>query len=423
MIKFLLYGLIRDKSRSRLPVIVVSIGVMLTVFLHAYIKGFMGDTIEMNAKFSGGHLKVMTNEYYANMQQLPNDLAVIGAESVLDKLRTEYPSAEWAPRIRFGGLADAPDANGETKEQGPVSGLGVDLLSPSSKEAERLNLAKSIVRGALPKERGETLVSEMLSVRLGIGPGDRFTLISSTMYGGMAIYNLTVSGTVSIGQEALDRGMIIADIEDVREALNMEDATGEILGFLKTGYYDDNIARDMAEVFNTEQGGSGPFDPVMKTLSQEGSMTTYISMSDSWAAYISMDFILAMSLVRWNAGLLGGLRRYGEVGIRLAIGEGKNHVYGSMIAESVMIGIAGSVAGTIIGLAFAWLLQEYGIDISKAMKGSAILVPDIIRARITAADYYIGFIPGLISTLIGTMLSGIGIYKRQTANLFKELEA
>ena len=42
MIRFLLKGLLRDKSRSRLPVIVVAIGVMLTVFLHAYINGFYG---------------------------------------------------------------------------------------------------------------------------------------------------------------------------------------------------------------------------------------------------------------------------------------------------------------------------------------------------------------------------------------------
>jgi putative ABC transport system permease protein len=31
--------------------------------------------------------------------------------------------------------------------------------------------------------------------------------------------------------------------------------------------------------------------------------------------------------------------------------------------------------------------------------------------------------PGLLSTVIGTMLSGVGIYRRQTAKLFKELEA
>lgn len=43
MIRFLIKGLLRDRSRSLLPVIVVTAGVMLTVAMHAYIKGFMGD--------------------------------------------------------------------------------------------------------------------------------------------------------------------------------------------------------------------------------------------------------------------------------------------------------------------------------------------------------------------------------------------
>ncbi len=85
-------------------------------------------------------------------------------------------------------------------------------------------------------------------------------------------------------------------------------------------------------------------------------------------------------------------------------------------------GIAGSVAGTIIGLFFAWLLQKYGINASGMMEGSAVMIPSHIRARIQPVDFWIGFIPGLISTVIGTMLAGIGIYKRQTAKLFRELE-
>ncbi len=42
-------------------------------------------------------------------------------------------------------------------------------------------------------------------------------------------------------------------------------------------------------------------------------------------------FIGAMSIVLWNAGLLGGLRRYGEFGIRLAMGETKPKIYKSLI--------------------------------------------------------------------------------------------
>ena len=113
----------------------------------------------------------------------------------------------------------------------------------------------------------------------------------------------------------------------------------------------------------------------MKSLSQQGSMGQYVNMSEYWANYIALVFIIAMSLVLWNAGLLGGLRRYGEVGVRLAMGEEKGHVYRTMIYESIMIGIAGSVIGTFFGLFFAWLIQKYGIDISGLMKGSSIMMP------------------------------------------------
>ncbi|MBW6500045.1 MAG: FtsX-like permease family protein [Bacteroidales bacterium] len=424
MIKFLFKGLLRDKSRSRLPIIVVAVGVMLTVFLHAYIVGFMGDTIETNARFSTGHVKVMTRAYSDNMQQIPNDLAITGISSLLEDLDREFPGFEWTPRIQFGGLVDAPDESGETKSQGPAMGFGMDLLSESSGEAERLNLQKSLVRGKLPGSPGEILLSETFSRKLKVNPGERVTLISSTMLGGMAIHNFTISGTLFFGQEALDRGTIIADIEDVRMALDMEDATGEILGFFLDGFYNDDLALSEADRFNATFGSvSDEFAPVMKSLSRQGGMGTYVNLAKGWSTYISLIFIFAMSLVLWNAGLLGGLRRYGEVGIRLAMGEEKGHVYRSMIIESVMIGIIGSVFGTILGLSFAWLVQEYGINISGMMQGSAMLMPEAIRARITPPDFYIGFLPGIAATVIGTMLSGIGIYKRQTARLFKELEA
>jgi putative ABC transport system permease protein len=148
-----------------------------------------------------------------------------------------------------------------------------------------------------------------------------------------------------------------------------------------------------------------------------------VKLADSMSTYVTVIFVLAMSLVLWNAGLLSGLRRYGEVGVRLAIGEEKGHVYRSMILESVFVGVAGSTVGTAIGLFFAWLIQTYGIDISGMMQGASMMMPSTIRARITPVDFYLGYIPGLISTVLGTMLAGIGIYRRQTARLFKELEA
>jgi putative ABC transport system permease protein len=333
---------------------------------------------------------------------------------------------EWVERIKFGGLIDVPDEEGETRSQGPAAGMALDLLSENTGEAERLHLGQSLVRGALPSEPGQVLLSEDFSRKLEVDPGDPVTLIGSTMHGGMAIHNFTLAGTVRFGNTGMDRGTIIADLKDVQDALDMQDAASELYGFFPGGFYDDELADPVVERFNAQFADPGDeYAPVMLRLRDQEGLDLYVGLTDSMGAIVTFVFMLAMSLVLWNAGLLGGLRRYGEIGIRLAIGEEKGHVYRSMIGESLVIGIAGTIVGTAVGLGFSYLMQTYGLDISEFTKNATtgVMMPNVVRSRITPPDFYIGFIPGVISTVAGTMLSGVGIYKRQTARLFKELES
>jgi putative ABC transport system permease protein len=143
-------------------------------------------------------------------------------------------------------------------------------------------------------------------------------------------------------------------------------------------------------------------------------------MASTIYTFVIVLFVGAMSIVLWNAGLMGSLRRYGEFGIRLALGEDRGHLYRSLIVEGLLIGIVGSVLGTGLGLAASYFLQIHGLDIGSMMKGASILIPDVMRARVTAASYVVGFIPGLMATFVGKAVSGIGVYKRQTSQLAKE---
>jgi putative ABC transport system permease protein len=94
-----------------------------------------------------------------------------------------------------------------------------------------------------------------------------------------------------------------------------------------------------------------------------------------------------------------------------------------MMMESFLIGLFGSLSGVAAGLTISLYLQNQGVDLGFMMKNASIMMPSVFRAQITPATWFVGFIPGFISTQLGTMLAGIGIYKRQTAQLFKELEA
>lgn len=423
MIKFLVKGVLRDRQRSLFPILIVAIGVWITVFFHAYLKGVFGDLVDYTARFSTGHVMVMSRAYAENKDQLPNDLALTGADKIMTDLQNRYPQMTWVKRIRFGGLLDIPDEQGETRSQGPVAGMGVDLLSAGSTEISTLNIKKALVRGRMPRQPGELLIGDNLAQKLKVQPGQAATLLTSTMYGSMTMYNFTVVGTIRFGILAMDRGAVIADIRDVQQALDMQDAAGEILGFLQNGVYNDETAKAISAKFNARyQESNDAYAPVMGTLKKWSNLAEYLEMGENYSGLLVFIFVLVMSVVLWNAGLLGGLRRYAEVGVRLAIGEYKGHVYRSMIYEALFIGLAGSVLGTVLGLASAWWLQTQGLDISSLIKNVNMMFPAVIRARITVPTYYIGFFPGLFSTVLGTALSGIGIYRRQTAQLFKELE-
>jgi len=423
MILFLLKGLIRDRQRSLFPIAVVIIGVALTVVFNCWLTGILGDMLDFNANFSTGHLKIVTRAYNENIDQHPLDLALTGVDELIENLSEKYPGISWVKRINFGGLIDVPDENGETRSQGPAVGMAVDIFSEGTGEIDRLNIEKSLVRGHIPEKPGEILISEEFAGKLEVNPGDVVTLLSSTMYGSMAFQNFVIGGTVQFGVRLMDRGAIITDISDVQTALNMENAAGEILGYFNDGIYDDRRAELIAEQFNNRYTGSdNEFAPVMIRLKEQNDLATYIDYMEYLTAIAATIFIIVMSIVLWNVGLIGGLRRYGEIGLRLAIGEYKNHVYKMMIYESVLIGIFGSVIGSAIGLGISYYLQVNGLDVSSYFENATMMFPNVFRAYVSPEAYYIGFFPGLVSVVLGTALSGIGIYKRETARLFKELE-
>ncbi|ADE57445.1 MULTISPECIES: ABC transporter permease [Aminobacterium] len=423
MIIFILKGLMRDRSRSLFPVLMVTAGVFLTVFLYCFMEGAMGDLISSTAKFDTGHVKVMTKAYKELSDQIPNDLAIMGVEDLLSWLKNNEENMLWTARIRFGGLLDIPDERGETKAQGPAFGLGIDLFGENTPEKELFNIEKSIVRGHYPSQPNEILISDEFAKKLGVDIGGTVTLIGSTMYGSMAFYNFKVAGTVFFGMIPMDRGTVIADIRDVQNALDMADSASEIVGYTQDMLYSNDRMKKVAQRFNKEFAREdNDFSPLMTSLGQQDNFEEYLRYAGAVASIIVGIFVLAMSIVLWNSGLMNGLRRYGEIGVRLAMGESKGHLYRGMIVESLIIGLIGSILGTALGLAISYYMQYTGIDFGEMMPKSSMFISNVIRAQVTPASYIIGFLPGVFASVLGAMFAGIGIYKRETAQLIKELE-
>ena len=176
MIDFLFKGLIRDKSRSFFPVIIITLIVSIIIFFSGFLNGVYNSLFLNTAILNSGHVKVVTHAYNLEHQLLPNDLALLDINSKLNQLENTYEDYILTPRITFAGLLDVPDENGETLSQSPVIGLGVDFFSEESKQLDIWDLKDKIIEGNFLNHNDQVLLSEKLSKRLEVFPGDVVTL-------------------------------------------------------------------------------------------------------------------------------------------------------------------------------------------------------------------------------------------------------
>ena len=91
MIKFLTKGLLRDRSRSLFPVLVITLTVALVVFMIGFMKGTMNSFLLDTAVILTGHEKIVTRAYNEESQLMPNDLALLDADQLIHDLNQDYP--------------------------------------------------------------------------------------------------------------------------------------------------------------------------------------------------------------------------------------------------------------------------------------------------------------------------------------------
>ncbi|MFC1745569.1 FtsX-like permease family protein [Candidatus Riflebacteria bacterium] len=421
MLHFIYKGIIRDRSRSILPVLVSMAGVFLLFLGDCTIMGFQESLVKSNANFDTGHVKIVSHAYAQKIKSKPLELALEISPQFLNDLKKSFPGFRWTKRTNFGGLLDLPDAKGETRAQAPVIIMAMDFLGKDSVEAENLNIAKSLKTGHLIRKSGQILVSRHLAFSLGIKLKDLATVFCTTVDGASTTGNFHIAGTVNFGIAMLDKRTILMDISDADYLLDMQDYAAELLGFRKIGF-DRQILKKRKIAFNQKYQSKDKYRPYMLTLGDQNNLGLTMDIQERVIGFFLFFFVFLMTLVLWNAGLINGLRRYSEIGVRLAIGERRSHIIFSMLTESLITGIIGTILGIISGFIVAYYLQEVGIDYTDLMKDISMMVESVVRTRISARAFWLACIPGFFASFLGMLMACIGIYFRETATLFKELE-
>ncbi len=432
MIRWIYLGIIRDKTRSLFPFLVVSAGVSLMIFFLGFMDGIFAGMVDITANLDTGHVRFVNRPFYEEEYLNPMDRALAGQKETGQWLKENADRrVSWSPRIRWGAIMDVPDPQGETLHQTPVVGMAMDLLSADSPELARLKLADSLLAGRLPEASHELLVGYQLAQTLELELGRPVTLLGQSFDGGLAADNYTVVGFVKFGVSAMDKKMALIDLADAQETFYMEDMVTDWLGYLpaEVGYMDypeiqSRLQERLAGLLARPPAEWAADDePMVLSILDQRNFSSLVRTFEAVKKIVIGIFLFLMTLVLWNAGLLNGIHRYGEMGLRLAMGETHRALVFRLGLEAFLIGVLGSLAGCLIGGAIVYYLQEVGINMGDAFAKTGLMLSDVTRGRLSLEGFVMGIVPGMTASVLGNLIASLAIFKRSEANLFRELEA
>lgn len=246
--------------------------------------------------------------------------------------------------------------------RGATGGLlrGVDLASPSV----RAELASEVKTGSLdpllrPSGEPALLLGRELARTLGVVPGDHVTVISPQ--GAMTAVGLVprmrrfeVAGYVEVGLYEYDASLAYTSLAAAQEFAGLGDRVSGVEVKLDDPFDAKSVGRRIAAV-------TGPGLWVRDWMGMNRNLFAALQL-EKLALFVIVTIIVLVAgfAIIGHLVLLVAEKRK-EIGILKAMGASAGSIGGVFLVTGMVIGVVGTVAGSLFGLTLIWVQNTYKI--------------------------------------------------------------
>jgi putative ABC transport system permease protein len=286
----------------------------------------------------------------------------------------------WAPRVKFGAMFSNFTETTSIRVNGvdPVSEAKVTPLLPG----RQLDGKKD---GALV-ERGEILVPALVARGLQVKAGDNIVLVATNRDGSVNGKTFVIRGTVESATGPGGRDGYI-HIDDARELLRMnQPEVSEIAVRLKDPEQVDKVVAridaGLADIKNKED------KPALEVHSWQrlSPFASIANMIDIMTISIKVMLVAIVLVAIMNVMVMAVYERIREIGTIAAIGTPPSKILNLFLGEGLMLGIVGTLAGTLISIIAIYGLNVWKISFSFGQQQGLLLTPSIGAGQILFVD-------------------------------------
>ncbi|MEO0075526.1 MAG: FtsX-like permease family protein [candidate division WOR-3 bacterium] len=377
----------RHTRRSIISAIAISVGLAAMIFMNSMMNGVDKMAEENIINYEAGALSLFRKGYYREEGRYALDSLIENSDSLIKELRQIKGISTLTERIKF--MAQLNTGIDELT----VLGIGINVKD----DDKVFKIRKSVVKGTFLKTTDDLLIGEGLARELNLDLGAMVTIIVKDKYGTYNAYDFEICGIINTAHPLIDRNTVLIALEIAQELLNMNQQVTEIA--IKTNVKDlEKLKKEIYQKIGTRYE--------LKTWKELYASIFEVSVMKRTTQFMLALVVLIIAVVGIvNTMLMAVMERVNEIGTLKAMGYSNFHITKIFVYEGGIIGLGGSLIGSIVGVIMSLYLQYFGFDLSKMFEGIDIIYPIkfILKGRLEVGMVIFTFLFGIIISVLVTL--------------------
>jgi len=337
------------RMQTLLIIVGVAAGVAVIAYITALINGLQGNTL---TKTLGAQAHVTVRPLddvvlparppmpgtavmpdIQAREQRPRSIA--NWQALVPLLERRRDIAAVSPMVSGSGLA----LRGEATQA--IALLGVDL----DRYDRIVGLRGKVVAGQARLAPGDAIIGRELAVDLGVRPGDRLTLLASSV--GEPV---RVSALVDLGVRDLNRRTVIVPLRLAQNLLGLPGGATSIDLTLPDVWQADALARELRQQLPYDvESWQHANAQLVSALNAQTVSTTLIRAVVLVVVVLGIASVLVVSVVQ--------KRR--EIGILRAMGATRAQIVRVFLVQGAVLGALGSAIGVLLAVVMVWVFTHF----------------------------------------------------------------
>jgi len=347
----------RNKLRSLIVIISITIGLLGGLFYLAFSKGMVQHQINSSIQTEISNLEIHNPKYLIN-----NEIkyGIDNPDEMINKIKQLNEVQSVSTRIKSVAMISSA-----------ATGTGITIIGINPRQETRTtDLHTKITTGSYfnTKLHHPIVIGEKLAKKLKVKIKSKVVLTIQDLHGNITYGAFKVAGIFDTHNSVFELSDAFVLKKDLADLIDYpQNKTTEIAILLKHNDFTETVKNKLTEMFSKEISAE------QITIRSWKEINTMLKMLNDMTIQFTMIFVViilvALSFGIVNTMLMAIMERVREIGMLMAIGMSKAKVFLMIMLETVFLSITGGILGLLLSWIVITITNKTGIDLSSVAEG------------------------------------------------------